>query len=250
MQDFYLLRNNVQTGPYSLEALLKQQLQPLDLIWIDGKSASWQHPSEIQELKNAVPAPEASADENTTNAAKSSSHIYVSMPNQWKAPAEPTKKKPVNRLRQKIANSVKRKQAPETTTNELELNTKYKRPLTDIKKDYSAWQYKKKKRKYARKQHAVIAFLVVLSLLTAGYLASQYWSNSAQAIPVATDNANTPTEDLVEFNENNTAEEILETDAELTIPAANDNNTEDDNTLEEKQTTLLNGAQHYTLIYT
>ena len=37
---YLLLRNNRQTGPYSLDELLKLNLKPFDLVWVDGRSAA------------------------------------------------------------------------------------------------------------------------------------------------------------------------------------------------------------------
>ena len=55
MQKVYLLlRSNKQTGPYSLEELLELNLKPFDLVWVDGRSAAWQYPSEVPALKPYV----------------------------------------------------------------------------------------------------------------------------------------------------------------------------------------------------
>ena len=48
---YLLLRNNKQSGPHTLEELLQLGLKPKDLIWIEGKSAGWSYPSEINDLK-------------------------------------------------------------------------------------------------------------------------------------------------------------------------------------------------------
>ena len=63
MQKVYLLlRSNKQTGPYSLEELLQLKLKPFDLVWVDGRSAAWQYPSEIPALKQyVVETPQADA---------------------------------------------------------------------------------------------------------------------------------------------------------------------------------------------
>ena len=58
MQKFLLLRNNKQTGPYSVEELEQMGLKPYDLIWVNGKSAAWRYPGEIDELKSFAPAVE------------------------------------------------------------------------------------------------------------------------------------------------------------------------------------------------
>ncbi|RYZ51689.1 MAG: DUF4339 domain-containing protein [Chitinophagaceae bacterium] len=51
MQKIYvLLRNEQQTGPYSLEEIIQFDLKPYDLIWIQGRSAGWYYPQEIAAL--------------------------------------------------------------------------------------------------------------------------------------------------------------------------------------------------------
>jgi hypothetical protein len=55
MQKFLLLRNNKQTGPYSVEELEQMGLKAYDLIWVNGKSAAWRYPGEIDELKSFAP---------------------------------------------------------------------------------------------------------------------------------------------------------------------------------------------------
>src|SRR6476659_9951546 len=48
---FRLLRNNKESGPFNLHELLKLSLKPFDLVWVEGKSAGWRYPSEIDLLK-------------------------------------------------------------------------------------------------------------------------------------------------------------------------------------------------------
>jgi hypothetical protein len=66
---YLLLRNNKQSGPHSLEELLKLELKPADLIWVDGRSTGWSYPYEIAALKPYVPAPpeKARTQENTSH---------------------------------------------------------------------------------------------------------------------------------------------------------------------------------------
>ena len=52
---YLLLRNNKQTGPYTLGELQAKGLKAYDLIWIEGKSAAWRYPSEVDELKPFAP---------------------------------------------------------------------------------------------------------------------------------------------------------------------------------------------------
>jgi hypothetical protein len=51
MKKYLLLRNNKQSGPYTSEELLALGLKSQDLLWVEGKSASWRYPSEFDEFK-------------------------------------------------------------------------------------------------------------------------------------------------------------------------------------------------------
>ena len=59
MKTYLLLRNNKQSGPYSLDDLQQLGLKDFDLIWIDKKSSAWRYPSEVKELASLIPATEA-----------------------------------------------------------------------------------------------------------------------------------------------------------------------------------------------
>ncbi len=65
MMTYLLLRNNKESGPFSLEGLREAELSPNDLVWVEGQSVCWLRPSEIQELKSMV---SASAKRSTQNA--------------------------------------------------------------------------------------------------------------------------------------------------------------------------------------
>jgi len=58
MTKYLLLRDNKQTGPYDLDELRTKGLKAYDLVWIDGKSAAWRYPSEVEELKPFAPVVE------------------------------------------------------------------------------------------------------------------------------------------------------------------------------------------------
>lgn len=58
MKQYRLLRNNKESGPYSAEELIQSGFKPYDLIWIDGKSAAWRYPGEMEEFKLHAPAVE------------------------------------------------------------------------------------------------------------------------------------------------------------------------------------------------
>ena len=46
---YLLLRQNIQSGPFTLDELADLQLQPTDLIWIEGESQSWNTPASISD---------------------------------------------------------------------------------------------------------------------------------------------------------------------------------------------------------
>lgn len=56
MSTYLLLRNNKQTGPFTLDELKKMSLKAYDLVWVEGKSAAWRYPGEIPEFISFAPA--------------------------------------------------------------------------------------------------------------------------------------------------------------------------------------------------
>ena len=58
MPSYRLLRSNKESGPYTLSDLVTLGLKPYDLVWVDGRSAAWRYPSEVDELKEYAPVVE------------------------------------------------------------------------------------------------------------------------------------------------------------------------------------------------
>jgi hypothetical protein len=58
MASYLLLRNNKESGPFNFQDLVDFGLKPYDLIWVEGKSAAWRYPSEVEELKPYAPSVE------------------------------------------------------------------------------------------------------------------------------------------------------------------------------------------------
>lgn len=58
MNKYLLLRDNKQQGPFSAEELSAKGLKAYDLVWVEGRSAAWRYPSEIDELKSFAPVVE------------------------------------------------------------------------------------------------------------------------------------------------------------------------------------------------
>jgi hypothetical protein len=55
---YLLLRDNIESGPFTIDELIQQQLNASDLVWVEGKSLAWNYPYELQELQHVVPVPE------------------------------------------------------------------------------------------------------------------------------------------------------------------------------------------------
>ena len=51
MKTYLLLRDNVETGPYTRDSLTQTGLRAFDLIWTIDESIVWKYPSEITEFK-------------------------------------------------------------------------------------------------------------------------------------------------------------------------------------------------------
>jgi hypothetical protein len=58
MMMYLLLRDNKQSGPYTADELKEKGLKAYDLVWVEGRSAAWRYPSEIDELSAFAPAVE------------------------------------------------------------------------------------------------------------------------------------------------------------------------------------------------
>jgi len=55
MSNYLLLRSNKQSGPYTLDQIRAIGLKAYDLIWIEGRSAAWRYPGEVDEFKSFAP---------------------------------------------------------------------------------------------------------------------------------------------------------------------------------------------------
>jgi uncharacterized protein YneF (UPF0154 family) len=63
MSSYLLLRNNKESGPFTMDEIKAMPLGSYDLIWEVGKSASWCYPGEISEFRSFAPAvPEKDTD--------------------------------------------------------------------------------------------------------------------------------------------------------------------------------------------
>jgi hypothetical protein len=190
MQKVYLLlRSNRQSGPYSLEELLQLNLKPFDLVWVEGRSAAWQYPSEIPSLKPYVaetpqaevpfqPVSTAAMEDKFSSAANPviqktevPRRVFVSVPKTYTpANQEPSYEK--EEVKAEIpsysqAASFNTQQQP---VKEDVLRSNYSRSLNDVEENYTNWVYQKKtkKRSSVNPKDLVLAALI-LAVIGGGY---------------------------------------------------------------------------------
>lgn len=83
MKKYLLLRNNLESGPYSVEQLASIGLLPLDLIWIEDESTGWKYPEEIEALASLIQYNSTSSpQENNSSNNKKISVLLPSGPDQ------------------------------------------------------------------------------------------------------------------------------------------------------------------------
>jgi hypothetical protein len=167
---YLLLRSNQQNGPFSLDELLQFDLKPHDLVWVEGRSAGWYYPQEIEALRphlsflkksseliigNAVPLVVAKPSEATAK------KIFVSMPATAVA-----KEAPVSKESAPQASSFEKTEAvfsKQVQPDAEEVKTTYAKSLGEVETDYMNWAYQKttKKKTAATGKGMLIACLLV-----------------------------------------------------------------------------------------
>jgi len=199
---YLLLRNNLQNGPLSIEELVAQELKPTDLIWVEGRSAGWSNPSEIESLKPFIAAtthtsssPTPYSFQPTTEASKTeepkpSKKIFVSLPDSIRlkqdTPASATPadlEKKAEALRKRAEAFAGQKLA---SLNEPSLQTNYSRTVDEVEEDFTGWFYQRsqQKKKEAKKRKQILAG-VVIALAAGGFLISQSFFPNKKDLVVA-----------------------------------------------------------------
>jgi hypothetical protein len=123
MKSYLLLRNNVETGPYTREEIIAQHLVSTDLVWVEGESATWKYPSETDELQphqteSGIRA-ERPSDAGQTEFVTANG-IFVALPAQY----DETSHELV--------------QGKEEASEEVVLETRFSQPLETIKANHAA----------------------------------------------------------------------------------------------------------------
>jgi hypothetical protein len=200
MATYLLLRNNKESGPYSLDDLMNMGLKAYDLVWVQGRSAAWRYPSEVEELKpfapvveeqpfdrfykkqpdtkkeeaprqkEEVPKQEASviAPEHEKYIPKKS--VFVTMPGQKNVFAQTIKKEEPVPVPEPIQQTIV------VSENPAAAQIKYSQPLDEIKEMYVK-TLQDRKQKIARKgfwlqnlKKAAVVLLFVAIGLIAGFI--------------------------------------------------------------------------------
>jgi hypothetical protein len=179
-QVYRILRDNKEKGPLSLEELLQLSLKPFDLIWVEGRSAGWRYPSEIETLKpylegnesqKDIPAPARQVHPASQNTRPLLNTAAPQMPqpamNEGTAPGE-EEEMTAEKLERKAAEIYMRVQAYNQKAQEQQegVQTKYARSLEDLKQEYADWLHKKKaKKKFALPKNNTKVIAVLASSL-------------------------------------------------------------------------------------
>jgi hypothetical protein len=180
---YLLLRNNKETGPYTVTDLLQLSLTPNDLVWVEGKSAGWRYPFELEELKEAVIINPASSESAANNTQKQSDtmplegerqrakKIFVSLPTaikkQPKDPA-PSFEEKAEAVRQKAVSFSKEKEVS------------HARSLNDIKEEYAGWIQEQKRERRRLTMSKPLLFTLLFTVITAATFFLLQWKPQQQ----------------------------------------------------------------------
>jgi hypothetical protein len=179
---YLLLRNNKETGPLTITELLQLSLTDNDLVWVQGKSAGWRYPSDINELKESIikknmpsdPVVIAMKEPPGVGQPKEQSigpkKVFVSLPSAVKKQAAaitPSFEEKAEAIRQKALNFSGNKKDP--------TEVKYARSLNDIKKEYSGWIKQQKKQRKRLIINKPVAFTTLfVAITTAAFFVLQW----------------------------------------------------------------------------
>lgn len=188
MQKVYLLlRSNKQTGPYTLEEILQLNLKPFDLVWVEGRSAAWQYPSEIPALEPFVdetpqsipfqPIATAAMEKQATPVShpalsKTELHrkVFVSIPKSYQPVKEQSPVSKTEEVKQELPSynqpaSVKQQPAEKEIPK-----TNYSRSLNEVEEDYTHWMYKQKtKNKLPVNARDAVFGVLILAIVAGGF---------------------------------------------------------------------------------
>ena len=134
MDNYLLLRDDQQIGPYTFEQLQALRLEPTDLVWVTGRSDGWTSANEVEELRQLIRTPRKTDQANVLPGLQSRGSLAF------------------ERL---------------TSNDSPQLETKYYRPLEEIKEMYVQNLQKTGKTKWYKVSlvAAIVAVLVLSGLV-------------------------------------------------------------------------------------
>jgi hypothetical protein len=132
MSNYLLLRDDQQIGPYTFEQLKALRLEPTDLVWVQGRSDGWTSVVDVEELRELIRMPGKTGQANALTGFQNSGLAF-----------------------------------DRYTSNAPELETKYSRPLEEIKEMYVQHLQKTGKTKWYKAAliGAIVAVLVLSGLV-------------------------------------------------------------------------------------
>jgi len=170
MKKYLLLRDNRKSGPHTVEQLGSIGLLALDLIWIEDESTSWNHPIEIEELKNLVVEDEQQKEKLSF---EKNERVFVSLPSNFS-----------QKNRKDFASEYS--SLPVNETGPV-LETHYTTPLEELKENYNASKQKTpiwKKRIFPSTHAASVAAIFVGVML--GAFIVKKWVDGYEPAPMET----------------------------------------------------------------
>jgi len=199
MSNYLLLRSNKESGPYTLDQIRAIGLKPYDLIWIEGRSAAWRYPSEVEEFKSFAPIVEEQPYDRFYKRNPVKSQPLMEVSEQLTAASAPVEqnrtsiyatrpqvaekivheKEPLlqtshsQKIFEPVIPAVEKVAVPITVIHQIperaEMDEKFSQPLDDIKRKYVEQVLNRKKESLQLRQLATIAAMVFgLILLFAG----------------------------------------------------------------------------------
>jgi hypothetical protein len=217
MTTYLLLRNNKESGPFVLNELRQFGLKPYDLVWVNGKSAAWRYPGEIEELKEFAPMveeqpydrffkkPSEAKKEEVVEvkqqqetvvpqpAAISSSYVpkksvFVTLPGQKSFIPRPQTPEPETKKYEPIPIE----QTISITENPVAAEIKYSQPLDEIKEMYVKTLQERKQKiankvfvmRNLKKIAAAVAIVAVIALI--GYSLKENLPTTPKSLARAT----------------------------------------------------------------
>ncbi len=144
MMTYILLRNNKESGPHTLEGLRQTGLRASDLVWVEGQSVCWLLPAEIRELRDLVVAGENTPAHSAVLESVTSSGETQPAVSMMDIPVVPAamevKPATVNEALSSYmppVTAVSAMSGTITTEQEPVVETKYVRPLDELKEMYA-----------------------------------------------------------------------------------------------------------------